>query len=103
MGRTDLPARLERSALDEKDVEVTVRVVVEERGAGAHLLGHVVLAGRAAGMRKRQSRLGGRFDEEGRGRRWRLRGREHGPRDQHANAGNGRGVSRITPAVNAID
>ena len=44
MGRTDLPARLERSALDEKDVEVTVRVVIEERGAGAHLLGHVVLA-----------------------------------------------------------
>ena len=57
MGRTDLPARLERSALHEEDVEVAVRVVVEERRAGAHLLGHVVLAGRAADVCKRQPRL----------------------------------------------
>ena len=44
-----VPARagVERRRLNEKDVEVAVVVVVEERDAGAHLLGQVVLAGRA--------------------------------------------------------
>src|SRR5262249_33343575 len=44
-------------------VQIACVVVVEERGAGAHLLGHVVLSGRAVHMRERQPGRRGGFDE----------------------------------------
>ena len=66
--------RLRRgAALDEEDVEVAVVVVVEQRDAGAHHLGQVVLAGRAVDVREHEARRGGRLDEERFGGRRRRR------------------------------
>jgi hypothetical protein len=49
----------ESPALHQEDVEIPVVVVVEQRDARAHHLGHVVVAGRAVDVREREARLGG--------------------------------------------
>ena len=46
---------VQRPALDEEHVQVAVVVVVEQRHAGAHLLGHVVLAGGAVDVGEGQA------------------------------------------------
>ena len=69
-GRTGFrPA--ERTTLHEKDVEIAVVVVVEERDTRAHFLDDVVAARRAVDVCEVEARRVRRVDELGRGgRRW---------------------------------
>ena len=69
----------QRATLDEEEVEVAVAVVVEERGASAHLLGNVVLPAGSADMGEPKAGLSGNLEKQWRWRRRLSRTEDHAP------------------------